>query len=104
MLTLAQLVFNKVIFSGKPVYYPNDSAEVIAGDVGSYLAKSVPQISTGIRAQEEGGAISAIAKQFDVQTPTEKQMTQREKAKKNREKSRKFREIQRNRQSSYSYQ
>ena len=96
LLTLAQLVFNKVIFTGKPVYQPNDPAKVIAGDVGSYLAKSVPQISTGIRAQEEGGAVSAIAKQFDIQTPTEKQMMQRERAKKNREKSRKSRETQRN--------
>ena len=95
LLTLGQLVFNKNIFTGKPIYHPEDTPTEKAGDVGIYLAKSVPQIATGLKAQSEGDMTSTVAKQFDVQTESDKQKKRIELSKKRREAQRKGRETKR---------
>jgi hypothetical protein len=74
LLAVAQLGVDRQLYNGQPIYHPTDSAEQIASDVGSYAAKQLPSVSTGIRAGgETGGGLEQIAAaQIDIKSPTEK--------------------------------
>jgi hypothetical protein len=95
LLGLGQLAVNKQMFSGKPVYHPEDPIGDIAGDVGKYLAKQVPQVQTGIRAQEEDFMEGAVAKQFDIKVQSEAARERARKAKVMRDRNQKTRSKQR---------
>ena len=74
LLTLGQAAFNKNIFTGKPIYHPDDPAGDIASDIGSYAVKQIPQASSLMAAvQEDGGEGKFVAKQLDIKVKTEKQ-------------------------------
>lgn len=81
LLGLAQLGVDRQLYNGQPIYHPTDSAEVIAKDVGTYLAKQVPSVSTSLRVSDEsgGGAGQLIAQQIDIQSPSQKQVDRIEK-------------------------
>ena len=74
LLSLGQAAFNKNIFTGKPIYHPDDPVGDIASDIGSYAAKQIPQVPSLMGAvQEDGGEGKFIAKQLDIKVKTEKQ-------------------------------
>jgi hypothetical protein len=81
LLSLGQLAFNKNIFTGKSIYHPQDPIGDIAGDVGAYAAKQLPQAPGIISAvQDEGGASNLLAKQLDIKAKTERQRAREKRA------------------------
>jgi len=95
LLALGQLAFNKQIFSGKPIYHPEDKGKDIAKDVGEYAAKQVPQLQTGMRAHGESFWEGAAAKQIDIKTQSPQVREQARKAKIMRARNQKTREKRR---------
>ena len=93
LLGLGQLAFNKNIFTGKEIYHPDDTAEEIASDIGTYSVKQVPQAPPVLSAiDSDKGETSLIARQFDIKMHD---LEAEEKGMKFREKSRKGRETKR---------
>jgi len=97
LLTLGQLAINKKIFTGKPIYHPDDEFEDIAGDVGEYAVKQVPQVSPVMSAvgEEEGGTTKLLARQFDIKAKTEKELAREKRAKELQAKAKKSRDTKR---------
>jgi hypothetical protein len=97
LLTLGQLAINKKIFTGKPIYHPDDEFEDIAGDVGEYAVKQVPQVSPVMSAvgEEEGGTTKLLARQLDIKAKTEKELAREKRAKELQAKAKKSRDTKR---------
>jgi len=95
LLTLSQLAFNKQIFSGKPIYHPEDKLKDIAGDIGTYTAKQVPQVQTGLRAHGESFWEGAAAKQLDIKVQSPEMRAKARKAQEMRLRNLKSRTTQR---------
>lgn len=96
LLSLGQLAFNKKIFSGKQIYHPDDSAAEIAGDIGEYAVKQVPQASPMISATtEEEGPTKLLARQLDIKAKSQKDLEREERAKKYQERTKKGRDTKR---------
>ena len=96
LLSLGQLAFNKKIFSGKQIYHPDDSIGDIAGDIGEYAVKQVPQASPLISAgTEEGGATKLLARQLDIKAKSQKDLEREERARKYQERTKKGRDTKR---------
>lgn len=98
LLTLGQLAFNKNLFTGKPIYHPEDPIEDIGGDVTKYAATQIPQASTGVRGMgDEDVGSQYLAKQMDIQMKTGKQQEREARAKKYSERQAKGRKTKRER-------
>ena len=96
LLGLGQLAFNKNIFTGKPVYHPDDPVEDIAADIGTYGVKQVPQVSPVLGAvEDEDGANKLLARQFDIKVKTGAQQTAEKKALEREERAKKGRKTKR---------
>jgi hypothetical protein len=97
LLTLGQLAINKKIFTGKPIYHPDDEFEDIAGDVGEYAVKQIPQVSPVMSAvgEEEGGTTKLLARQLDIKAKTEKELAREKRAKELEAKAKKSRDTKR---------
>lgn len=72
LLTTAQFVFNRKLYSGRHVYESDDTAGMIAKDVGKYLAHSIPQAGAIMDVSKQDtttGATKAwVAKQIDIKS------------------------------------
>jgi hypothetical protein len=85
LLSTLQLVWNRNLYTGKGIYRPDAPAVDIAQDLGKYTMQNLPQVSTALRAHEsEGGVEQFLAKQIDIDAPSEKQMAMRKRAMKRR--------------------
>ena len=94
---IGQLLINKNIFTGKNLYHPDDPAGDIASDVGTYLAKQVPQATPIMQSTEEGSPKKFLARQVDVTTKSDKQLEKEERGRKYRGRTFKGRKTQRER-------
>jgi hypothetical protein len=99
LLTLAQLGFNKKIFTGKQIYHPEDDLRDKASDVGKYLVGQVPQASPVMSATsgEEGGTTKLIARQLDIKAKTEAEKAREKRAKELQARTKKSRDTKRER-------
>ena len=97
LLTLGQLAINKKIFTGKPIYHPDDNFEDKASDVGEYAVKQVPQVSPVMSAvsDEEGGTTKLLARQLDIKAKTEKELAREKRAKELEARAKKSRDTKR---------
>ncbi|CAB4131909.1 hypothetical protein UFOVP135_13 [uncultured Caudovirales phage] len=96
LLTLGQLGFNKKLFTGKNIYNMDDSIENIAGDIGTYAVKQLPQAAPIMSATaEEEGDTKLLARQFDIKVETEAEKKRKERALKIKEQKKKTRDKQR---------
>jgi hypothetical protein len=96
LLSLGQLALNKKVFTGKEIYHPDDSLSDIAGDIGSYALKQVPQSSPILDATaDEEGQSKLIARQLDIKAKTEKEKEREARAKKYQERTKKGRNTKR---------
>jgi len=96
LLTLGQLGFNKKLFTGKNIYNMDDSIENIAGDIGTYAVKQLPQAAPIMSATaEEEGDTKLLARQFDIKVKTEKEKEREARAKKYQERTKKGRDTKR---------
>jgi hypothetical protein len=91
LLMSIELGLNKNLFTGKPVYHPEDPAGDIASDIGAYGVKKIPQASS----LASSGGEAWLARQVDVQYKTEKQLAAAKRAEEYRERNRKTREKKR---------
>lgn len=88
-----QLVMNRQLYSGKEVYHPNDSAEMILSDVGNYTLKTIPQYGPMQQAEESPEGMSKfIAKQMDIKAKTRDELRKQRVRAKHVESARKRRE------------
>jgi len=73
LLTGAQLIADRKLYSGQPVYHPEDSAEKIAFDVAKYLGGQAPLIGDEMKIQADpaSGKRAWLAKQLDIQSPSQ---------------------------------
>ena len=73
LLTGAQLIADRKLYSGQPVYHPEDSAEKIAFDVVKYLGGQVPIVGDEMKIQADpaSGKRAWLAKQLDIQSPSQ---------------------------------
>jgi hypothetical protein len=96
LLTLGQLGFNKKLFTGKEIFHPDDDFENIAGDIGTYAVKQLPQAAPIMSATaEEGGDTKLLARQFDIKVETEEEKKRKERALKAKAQKKKTRDTQR---------
>ena len=70
LLAGGELLFDRKLYSGRPIYNTNDPLGLIARDVGNYTLHAVPQAGAVIdTSQTEGGW---IAKQMDIKSKSSK--------------------------------
>lgn len=77
----AQLVANRKLYNGQPVYSPTDDPKLIAKDVWKYTYTQVPQVSTSVRVSDEkkgGGIPQWLAQQVDIKSPTKAEVEAKE--------------------------
>lgn len=84
-----QLIMDRKLYNGQPVYNPEDDPDKIAYDVAKYALTQAPMISQAEQAQkaENEGFKQWIARQFDVESPTYEQVVKREKQTAKRQKA-----------------
>jgi hypothetical protein len=99
LLTLAQLGFNKKIFTGKQIYHPEDDLREKATDIGKYVVGQVPQVPPVMSATsgEEGGAKKLLARQLDIKVKTEAEKAREKRAKELQARTKKSRDTKRER-------
>lgn len=80
LLTGAQLIADRQLYNGQPIYHPEDSAAKIAYDIGKYLVTQMPLVGQEMKAQkEEDGFKAWAARQIDVESPTVETVAKRAK-------------------------
>ena len=81
LLSGAQLIFDRQLYNGQPIYHPEDDPEKIAYDVGKYVATQMPQVSQAVKANkyEDEGWAEMLARQADIENPPGEVVTNREK-------------------------
>jgi len=81
LLAGAQLIANRKLYNGQPIYNPEDSGEKITSDITDYTIGQVPQVSQAIKAgkEEDEGFKNWMARQIDVESPTQETVMKREK-------------------------
>lgn len=70
MLDAGQLLFNRQLYNGQPVYKEGSAAH----DLGQYAMKQVPQVSTTMRVTDPktgGGLNQWLASQLDIKAPSQ---------------------------------
>jgi len=89
LLAGAQLIMNRKIYNGQPVYHPEDSPKKIAYDIAKYVITQLPMASQAEKAQkeEEEGFKNWQMRQLDIESPTTETVIKREKQKNIREKA-----------------
>ena len=81
LLQGSQLIANRKLYNGQPIYNPEDSAAKIWSDVTDYTIGSIPQVSQALKAEkeEDEGFANWLARQIDVESPTMETVMKREK-------------------------
>jgi hypothetical protein len=89
LLAGAQLIMNRKIYNGQPVYHPEDSPKKIAYDITKYVVTQLPMASQAEKAQkeEDEGFKNWQMRQLDIESPTAETAIKREKQKNIREKA-----------------
>jgi hypothetical protein len=89
LLAGAQLIMNRKIYNGQPVYHPEDSPKKIAYDIAKYVITQLPMASQAEKAQkeEDEGFKNWQMRQLDIESPTAETVIKREKQKNIREKA-----------------
>jgi len=96
LLMMLELPWAHKLSTGKPIYHPQDSLGDIAGDIGTYLAKQVPQSAALMSATaDEGGETQMLARQLDIKVKTPAQLEREKKAAKREITAKKSRDTQR---------
>ena len=81
---LAELGFDRKLYSGQQIYNPQSAPDVVAKDIASYILKMDPLMNQAITAQsDKGGAeegwATIAAKQADIQAPSDMKAILKEK-------------------------
>jgi hypothetical protein len=81
LLQGAQLIANRKLYNGQPIYNPEDSGEKIWSDITDYTIGSIPQVSQALKAEkeEDEGFKNWLARQIDIESPTQETVMKREK-------------------------
>jgi hypothetical protein len=81
LLAGAQLIFDRQLYNGQPIYHPEDSGMKIADDIKNYVLKQHPLIGQEMKAEKEGdeGFKNWALRQADIDSPTKKTVIQRKK-------------------------
>lgn len=81
LLQGAQLIANRKLYNGQPIYNPEDSGEKIWSDITDYTIGSIPQVSQALKAEkeEDEGFKNWLARQIDIESPTQETAMKREK-------------------------
>jgi hypothetical protein len=81
LLQGAQLIANRKLYNGQPIYNPEDSGEKIWSDITDYTIGTIPQVSQALKAEkeEDEGFKNWLARQIDVESPTMETVIKREK-------------------------
>jgi hypothetical protein len=81
LLAGAQLIFDRQLYNGQPIYHPEDSPAKITDDIKNYVLKQHPLIGQEMKAETEGdeGFKNWLARQLDIESPTKKTVMQRKK-------------------------
>jgi len=89
LLSGAQLIADRKLYNGQPIYHPEDSAAKISYDIGNYILTQMPLVGQAEKAQqaEEGGWPEWFARQADIESPPEDTVIKREKIKHKRERA-----------------
>jgi hypothetical protein len=89
LLAGAQLIMNRKIYNGQPIYHPEDSGKKIAYDIAKYVITQLPMASQAEKAQkeEDEGFKNWQMRQLDIESPTTETVIKREKQKNIREKA-----------------
>ena len=75
-LAAAQFIADRKLYNGQPVFHPEDDPLKIAYDIGKYAITQLPwasQVDRAMKAEDEGFK-QWVARQFDVESPTEEQV------------------------------
>jgi hypothetical protein len=89
LLAGSQLIFDRKLYNGQPIYNPEDSAAKIWSDITDYTLTQMPLVSQAFKAgKEEGeGFKNWLARQIDVESPTAETVMKREKMVNRKEKA-----------------
>jgi hypothetical protein len=81
LLAGAQLIFDRQLYNGQPIYHPEDSGAKIADDIKTYVLKQHPLVGQEMKIENEKdeGFKNWLAKQLDIESPTKKTVMQRKK-------------------------
>jgi hypothetical protein len=81
LLSGAQLIANRKLYNGQPIYNPEDSGEKIWSDITDYTLGQWPMVGQAIKAgkEEDEGFKNWLARQIDVESPTSETVMKREK-------------------------
>lgn len=84
-----QLLVNRKLYNGQPIYHPEDSGKKIAYDIAKYVITQLPMASQAEKAQkeEDEGFKNWQMRQLDIESPTAETVIKREKQKNIREKA-----------------
>jgi hypothetical protein len=89
LLAGAQLIFDRKLYNGQPIYNPEDSAAKIWSDITDYTLTQMPLVSQAFKAgkEEEEGFANWLARQLDIESPTAETVMKREKMVNRKEKA-----------------
>ena len=81
LLAGAQLIFDRKLYNGQPIYNPEDSAEKIWSDITDYSLGQWPLVGQGMKAmkEEDEGFKNWLMRQLDIESPTMETVMKREK-------------------------
>ena len=81
LLAGAQLIFDRKLYNGQPIYNPEDSAEKIWSDITDYSLGQWPLVGQGMKAmkEEDEGFKNWLLRQLDIESPTMETVMKREK-------------------------
>lgn len=81
LLAGAQLIANRKLYNGQPIYNPEDSGEKIWSDITDYTLTQMPMISQAFKVgkEESEGFKNWMARQLDIDSPTGEAVMKREK-------------------------
>jgi hypothetical protein len=93
LLSAAQLIANKKVYTGQPIYYPDDPAAKKLDDVSRYAVGQVPVPGMILQAYGEGGGgvQQSLGRQLDIKSKSPAARAREERAQKIRERNRKTR-------------
>ena len=81
LLAGAQLIVDRKLYNGQPIYNPEDSAEKIWSDITDYSLGQWPLVGQGMKAmkEEDEGFKNWLMRQLDIESPTMETVMKREK-------------------------
>ena len=76
LLASGQLIANRKLYNGQPIYNPEDSGEKIMSDITDYALGQWPMVGQAIKAgkEEDEGFKNWLARQLDIESPTQEKI------------------------------